>query len=179
VRRGRTALTLLESAGEDDMIVISRATRGFGVDFAGARSRTGAAVREIVRSTTRTVFVLGDAVNLSGPLFVAFDGSPQSEAAIAFAATIAERRSGGELVILLPPASDEPKLQAQADALLAAYGLKAGSETLGEDGVEAICAAVSRRRGGVLVVSADQPWPGPGAVPDLLERIACSVVLVR
>lgn len=179
VRRGRTAMALLESAGDDDLIVMSRTTRGFGVDLGGARARTGAAVREVVRSTTRSVIVLGEAVNLSGPLFVAFDGSPQSEAAIEFAATIAERRGGGELVILLPAGGDAAKMEAQAKAMLDAHTLKASYETLEKDGVEAICAAVSRRHGGVLAVAADQPWPGPDTVPDLLERIACSVVLVR
>jgi hypothetical protein len=173
------ATTLLESADEDDLIVISRTTRGFGVDLSGARARTGAAVREIVKSTTRSVFVVGEEVTLSGPLFVAFDGSPQCEAALGFAAGISERRGGGELVFLLKPGGAADALKKKASEALERFGLKASFETPKEDTVAALCGAVSRRRGGVLVVAANQPWPGPAAVPDLLERIACSVLLVR
>jgi hypothetical protein len=180
VRRGRTAVEVVRSASDHDLIVISRQARGFTLTRESAGHRAGMAVREVIRETKRPVFVIGDRASLSGPLYAAFDGTLSSNHALEFAANIAERRDGGTMTVLLMASSrDEAKgLREAADAHLAAHGLKADFVTILEGGISALCEAIAARRSGVLVLGADQAVLEGGA-QDVLENLGCSILLVR
>lgn len=181
VRRGRTALEVVRSAGEDELIVISRQARGFTVTRDSARQRVGPAAREILGTTKRPVLVLGSVGSLTGPLYAVFDGTRASLRALEFTAAIAGSPKSRTVVVLLLAADgeDAARLKRAAQAQLAPHGVTAVYQTVRTDGLEALVAALSLREEGVLVLDGGQALLQDSGAQELMERLQCSILLVR
>jgi nucleotide-binding universal stress UspA family protein len=113
VRRGSIATELLAAAQEALLLGIGRA--GY------MHQRTlGSTARAVVAHTSRPVLILDKANKLKYPLTVLYSGTPASERALHFAASLA-RRKDIELVVLVWP---DPSVVGEASAQVAADRLQ-------------------------------------------------------
>ena len=181
VRRGRISVEVLDSATESDLILVSRTGGGISVIPLNDEPRVGTVAREVVRESRQTVFIIGERSQPTGQVVVAYDGSEASDRALDSAAEIADRR-GGESVVVLLLADDEAgaqALQSKADQYLTELGFTPEFRVVTEPSLTRLCQEVSSFDSGLLVLGSGQDIVSGSAAQELLERIACSVMLVR
>jgi len=181
VRRGRIAVSMVEETSDHDLIVVCRSGGSYAILPHEGRLRTGTAVRELVRNAQRSVLILNEQAKVSGDVFVVYDGSDEARKALRTAAEIADRRGTDGIKVLLGPVDDrdENALRESALAELAGSGHAPVFQTLPDSKLDALCAAVSTQPGGMLVLGSGQSILRNEDAQALLEKISCSVLLVR
>jgi nucleotide-binding universal stress UspA family protein len=158
VRRGTIAAELLAAAQEAFLLGIGR------TGYMHQRS-LGSTARAVLARTSRPVLILEKSYKLKYPLTVLYTGSPASERALHFAASLA-RRKDIELVVLVwpDPAAhagaesdaessaqiDADRLQQQSDQFLASTDIAFRTITL-HDGAELLSALRANTIGTLLL----------------------------
>ena len=179
VRRGRTALEVVRSARDEDLIVISRQARGFTTTRQSIRPRAGPTTREVVRNAQRSVFVLGSPESLKGPLYLAFDGTAWSARALDFALAVCARSKMTTVTVLLMVDDLEAhELKRSVLARMATRDITADFETVSGVDLGSLAKAMVGREESVLVLGGHEGVQADD-VQELIERVGCSVLLVR
>lgn len=175
VARGRVAEEVIAAAGVSDLVILGWASRPLSL-----KVRLGSTARTIAARAPRSVLILRHGASLTGPLAVAYDGSPGSEKALAAAARLAMNVSGELTVLLLADEEAEvERLRAEAAARLEGHGVSLAYHALKRARPATVCAALSETGSGVLVLSADSPLLVGEDAPEPLDAFACPVLLVR
>jgi len=180
VRRGRMEAEVVASCAAGDLIVV---TWSYGAPFGGAlgrRARAGAAAAAIAEAATGSVLLLRESNTVWAAFLVAYDGSAAAEQAFAAAAELAGRNGGHVTVLLVTRGLEQASAWgARLAERAAAEGLNLvllqGSSAAAED----VCAAAARLGPVLLVLGADQSLAQAEAGRALLDRVGCSVLLVR
>lgn len=180
VKRGRVAVEAMNSADEADLIVICRTASGISV-LPPAAGGAGTAARELIDDARHPVFILDVRAGVTSRVFAAFDGSEGGRRTLRAAARIADRRGGEEITVLVLAADEEAAdaLGREAADQLTAAGHSAIIARLKGTGLEDLCAIVSREGAGVLVLAGELPLLAGAAAHQLLERVSCSILLIR
>ena len=180
VRRARMEAEVVAACAAGDLIVV---TWSYGAPFGGAlgrRARAGAAAAAIAEAATGSVLLLRDSNPAGAALLVAYDGSVAAERAFAAASELGGR-NGRQVTVLLGTRSLEQasvwgaRLAERAAAEGLNLVLMQGSSAAAED----LCAAAARLGPVLLVLGADQSLAQAEEGRALLDRVGCSVMLVR
>ncbi len=167
VARGAVTGEILAAAAEADLVILGR------IGWTVRRRRDlGKTARELI-SRGRRVLLLERSAVVKPPIVVLYDGSDAGADALDLAAHLADRR-GDQLQLLLVGA-DEGELRANAAGR---GGPAAETRWLGRPGPKALARAVSRRRGGVVIVPVTGPGLGEEHLRTLLDNVACPVLAV-
>jgi nucleotide-binding universal stress UspA family protein len=174
--RGEVRAEVLAAAGEADLVVVE-------VPFwpTERRARLGPAVLGSVASkVSRTLLLLPSGVVAAGRVLALFDGVEGCDAALDAAVQVAHA-SEQELVVLVPADAAQPPrtLQGLAEQALRERGATARFHWLVSSDERSLGNAVRRQGAGMLVLAGEQPLAHGLALPDLLSRIRCPVLLVR
>ncbi|MBM3951188.1 MAG: universal stress protein [Rhodospirillales bacterium] len=175
VRRGRIAAEVAACAAETDLVIVAWAEHAA---WPGPIS-TGRAAEAIARANPRSILFLREDRALSGAVVVLFDGGAAAERALQAAAAIAGAAGNPcEVVLRTPRIAEADRWRSDIRARLADAGIELEFLHLpGGDG-EALCAA-ARRRGASLVVVGTDGESEKSIAGDLLDRLSCSLLLVR
>ncbi len=189
VRRGRVDAEVMDSARDADLVVIDWTSGGLAAPLPGRRTRPGAIARRVAEGAARSVLLLRGGIAFGGPVLVAYDGSEASEHALAAAAEIAERFAADvdpaagagdlEVVLLTGRLEDAARWQRDIDERMRARGLRPVFLLIPEGGLDLLCRAAQRHHVSVMVLGAGLALLQGETAGRLLERIDCSVLLVR
>jgi nucleotide-binding universal stress UspA family protein len=113
-------------------------------------------------------------------VFVAYDGSPAADHAVQVAIEIADRDGGRLDVLLLTRRLDEARIW-ESRLVAAAAGRALGLRFMHAPDVPAadLCATAARLGAALMVLGAGQDMARDAAGRALIERVPCSVLLVR
>ncbi len=180
VRRGQMAAEVVASAESADLVIIRWTAGHVSMPPSGPWARPGSIARAVAERAVRSVLLLRPDVAISGPALVAYDGSKAAEDALATAAEIAEEEVGGVVVMLLTGHREEAeRWQEHVNAVVGARGLRARFVRMAEAGLDDLCQAARQSGAAILVLGSEQAFLRGEAGPQLLDRIACSVLVVR
>ncbi len=175
VARGQIVQELLAAAEQADLLVVGRV----GCSLL-QRARLGSTARALAATASRTLVFLEHGASLGPPVLVVFDGSEGASRALATALRLLPPEDE-RLVVLIP--AQEPKraqhLQTQATEWLSGHGRRrARFRPVGAD-VSDLAGIVRQEGGNALVLPATSMLAREDALAELMDRIRCSVVLVR
>jgi hypothetical protein len=185
VQRGRLAATI-HALEEPDLIVVRRGAGNVQAAPGTRRARVSAATRQVVLAARRSVIVMDihravPPARGFGRLVVLYDGSPETERALAAAAEVADRR-GGDGITVLPVAANDAAadaLSARARAILVELGQRTETGPRVAPDLTSVCRAAQQSGPGLLVLhAAHQMLTGDG-MARLLDDVDCSVMVVR
>jgi nucleotide-binding universal stress UspA family protein len=170
--RGHLVQETMRAAQGADLLILAMAAGSFG-GMAGLAPTA----REAAEQAPASVLLHRGKSGLPRPLYVIFDGSPGGRRALAAALDLA-RRWRVPLTVLLK--AEEAKVQGLARAVEdQAAGAPLAIRALPGATIGGVCGLVNAAEGGILVIDADNPLLGGDARRELLETIACPVLLVR
>lgn len=185
VQRGHLA-TAVRDIEEADIILVRRGAGNVHHLPGTSRTLASAATRQVVAAARRPVIVLDVARSAPprrgfGRLLVLFDGSLETERALAAASEIADRR-GGDGITVLPvarTAADAERLERTVRAVFERTGQRGDvAPPVGPD-LAAICRAAREVGPGLLVLHADHALLAGEGMACLLDELDCSVMVVR
>jgi len=175
IRRGRIAAEVASFASQSDLVIVAWAERAA---WPGPIS-TARAAEAMARANPGSILFLREGSALTGPIVVAFDGTETAERALEAGAAIAGTAGNPIEVILTTPRMAEAerwrdeiqKRLAGTNAELEFLHLPGGSR-------DELCAA-ARARGAALVVVGADVHGDETLAGELLDRLSCSLLLVR
>lgn len=181
VRQGRLLAEALAAAGDDDLVIVSWQAGAAATSWGTSRPPPSAIARALAEARARSVLLLHPDAPDDGPVVVAYDGSEAARDALAAASEIVDRDGGLIAIALLTGrAVDANAWAAEIAAALAESALRVRFLHLAQPGLDGVCALAGRDRAALLVLPAERALAEP---PDAggraLERVACSVLLVR
>ncbi len=180
VRQGRLLVEALGAASDEDLVIVSWQAGSGGPSWVSGRPPPAAIARALAEAHARSVLLLHPDAPDDGPVLVAFDGSDAARAAFAAGAEIADRDGGQIEVALLSGRVEQAKDWAEEiSALLTGSPLRARFVHLPPLGLESLCPLATRQRASLIVLPADLALAERDAGGRALERVACSVLLVR
>lgn len=180
VRQGRLATEVLSAAGDVDLVIMGWTAGGGSVSLATQRVAPAPIARAVAEEAPRSVLLLRPGSPVSGPVLLAYDGSEAARQALAAASEIADRNGGGIEVALLTGRVDQAEtLRREVEKALAGTRLTVGVVHIPKGELTDLCRWARRERVSLMVVSAGQSIVKGEGIRQLLERIGCSLLLVR
>ncbi len=175
VVRGRVEAELLAAALEADLLILGRTS-----SMLRSRFGIGSTAREIARRCQRSVMLMQQGQSIKQPVCVLYGASATGRKALATAAHLTTLQ-GEELTVLIPAADEESaaELERQARFWLSEHGQRAYLRRIPAGGIRGLARAVEASGSGVLVVEAECDLLEGDALSQLLEKLACPVLLVR
>jgi nucleotide-binding universal stress UspA family protein len=172
VVRGEVSASVLEEAAKADLLCVGRASRPV-MHQPGAGSTAEAAAT----GAPRSVLLISRDRRIHPPIAVLYDGSPDTEQALALASHLAEDM-GGLLSVLVPAAASgsSEEIQKRITEGLDAEGLVVRYRELSGSGVMSLINAAQTEGTGMLVVS--RAFLPSGNVKKLLDEVDCPMLLV-
>lgn len=180
VRQGRLTAEVLTAAGNADLVIVGW-TGGVSTALL-TRGREGplAAACVLAEEAPHSVLLLRPGASAGGPLLLAYDGSVSAGQALAAAIEIADEDGGRIEIALLADRLDQAEaLRREVEQVLAAVPVEIRFVHLPKADAEALCAWAGKRRASLMVLGAGLPLLKGAAIRRLLERVACSLLLVR
>ncbi len=168
VRRGSLPDEVLASAGRFDVLVVG--ARGHS-----ARARPGATAQAAAGRAGSTVVVQGRTARAGRGVLAAFDGSPESESAVAAAAAVAQDDLA--VACLAADAAGAARLAERVEALLP--GQRIRLRWAGGEGLADLLSAIREGPPRLLVVAAQSPLLQTGGFARLLAEAPCPLLLAR
>ncbi|MBN1945250.1 MAG: universal stress protein [Bradymonadales bacterium] len=174
VVRGRVAPKVLEAAKEADLL-----TLGFASRPVSGRVKLGSTAREAAEKAPRSVLLLQTGSTLHHPVVAIFDGYEPSRRALKVATSLTPAQGVSLTVLLLceSPARAQT-LQQEAQDLLRLLERTARFHLVGGYTAQHLLAALTSRRGGMLIIP-NSPLLPPHEVQRLVDELHCPVLLVR
>lgn len=166
--RGRVAAELL--AAEADLVTL-------GVRGHSLRRGPGSTARELLEGARAPVLLLRRGARLGRTVHAVHDGSPAARRAVRVATDLA-RRQGAPLTVLAGSGEGARK---DIEEIVAGDEGRRGPEihlAPLPDGPAELAAAVRRQGCGLLVLPRAGEAAPPGALPDLVRRAHCPVLVV-
>jgi nucleotide-binding universal stress UspA family protein len=179
VRQGRLLAEALGAAGDEDLVIMSWSPGG-PPSWITSQPAAGALARALAELESRSVLLLHPDAPAGGPVLIAYDASAAAKGALNAAAQIADEDGGAIEVALLSGRVDDTRAWAKeiADAF-AGSRLRISFVHLPKRGLEEFCRLAALQRASLMVLSADLALSEPDASRRALERVGCSVLLVR
>jgi hypothetical protein len=172
--RGRIAQEVAAAAELADLVIVEG-----GLHKAPAQERLGLSSRTTIQSVSRSVLILRAGRRFEGPVSVVFDGTALGEKALAMADLLTPDNDALTVLIADPDAEKRRELEARARELLGASAGDAHFRTLRTASLTALCEEVHGHDSGLLVLGADDPLLPKSGVAEILDSLACPVLLVR
>jgi len=160
VVRGEVTTQLLAAAQDIDLVALGMTHRQF--------RRISSTVREIVNAAQSSVLLLS-------PVVVVYDGSPASAMALSVARYLAQMQEN-ILTVLTTGKTEEQK--AEVAEQLEGSGLTVRYRSLPDVDIAGVARGARQEAAGTLVLCASLSLK-EGTLEDLLERLDCTVLLVR
>lgn len=182
VARWRTAIEVVQSAEDRDLIVLPRSSKGRTMFPGSASSRWVQTIQAAILATRRSLLVVGTPKSLRRRVYAAFDGTPSSTEALEVAATIAASPQSNALVVLLLAAdrTEAERLKQRARAHLQAPGVSVSFEVITPNPAKPFWLAIPGHENGLLVLGGEtQALLQSGDLQVVPERARCSVLLIR
>lgn len=174
VARGLIAAELLAAASEADLIILGK--RGWSPAW---RRRLGSTAQAILAQGSQLTLLLQPEVPLGPPLVVVYNGSAESQKALAMATQLLpEGDSRLTLLILAEDQETAGRLQSQAKAWLERRGLAARYLWRPGVNIQDLAHTVRVESCRTLVLPGGLRHDPEAALP-LMAQIDCSVLLVR
>jgi nucleotide-binding universal stress UspA family protein len=180
VRQGRLLAEVLSTAHDDDLVVISWAGDGQGAPWASSTPLPAAAAAQaLAEARAHSVLLLHPSAAV-GPVLVAFDGSEAARHGLALAAQVADL-DGAVIDVLLLASRIEEAEQWGADivASLAETRISVTLLHVPRAGLQTLTETAAQRRSSLLVLNAARALAEGETGRRLLQRMLCSVLLVR
>jgi nucleotide-binding universal stress UspA family protein len=174
IRRGRIAAEVAATAIATDLVVVAWAEHAA---WPGPIS-TARAAEAIVRANPGSILFLREGRALTGPVVVAFDGGPAAERALAAGVAIAGAAGNPcEIILTTARIAEADRWRNDIRERSAGAGVEMEFLHLPGGGTDSLCAAARTRGAALVVVGASQDLNG--RLGALLDRLACSLLLVR
>jgi hypothetical protein len=180
VRQGRLLAEVLSAAHDDDLVVISWAGDGQGAPWASSTPLPAAAAAQALAEARAHSVLLLHPSAAAGPVLVAFDGSAAARHGLALATQVADLDRAVIDVLLLASRIEEAE-QWGAD-IVASLAETRTSVTLlhvPRAGLQTLTETAVQRRSSLLVLNAARALAEGETGRRLLQRMPCSVLLVR
>ncbi|MCC7016247.1 MAG: universal stress protein [Rhodospirillales bacterium] len=175
VRRGRIAAEVASRASDSDLVIVAWAERSA---WPGPIS-TARAAEAIARANPGSILFLREDRALTGPVVVAFDGTDAAERALEAGAAIAGTAGNPcEVILKTAKIAEAERWRNEIEKRLAAMGVEMEFLHLPGGGRDEFCAA-AHRRGAALVVVGASAREDTTRAGELLDRLSCSLLLVR
>ena len=134
----------------------------------------------VAEAAARSVLLLRPGGAVGGPVVVAYDGSDESRQALAAAAEISGGDEGVIEVAMLTGRLDQAEAwKRDVTAALADLGAAVKFVHLPKAGLDDLCQIAEREGASLMVLGADLVLKESEPGRRLLERVGCSVLLVR
>lgn len=167
VVRGEVTTQLLAAAQDIDLVALGMTHRQF--------RRISSTVREIVNAAQSSVLLLSPDGQIRAPVVVVYDGSPASAMALSVARYLAQMQEN-ILTVLTTGKTEEQK--AEVAEQLEGSGLTVRYRSLPDVDIAGVARGARQEAAGTLVLCASLSLK-EGTLEDLLERLDCTVLLVR
>lgn len=175
VARGDVSREVAAAAEDADLVILEGMTRPMGGSI-----RISSSARTAARQSVRTVLVLRKGQLSARQFMVVYEGTEQSDKALAIAARLAN--AAGASLRILVIAADTPSAEAyekRAREAIGRLGANATVELLGEPTLIDVCRFARRARDAVLVIGADSALAQGASADELIDQIACPLIYVR
>lgn len=177
VRQGRPVAEIVSAAGAADLVVVEWVRRDTSTSSALSRAATARAIAE---AASRSVLLLRPGAPVGGSVLVVYGGSEVDHRALEAAVEIAEGDGGIVEVALLASRVDQADgWRREISEDLAHTHLTLRFLQMPKASLEDLCAAATRHGISLVVLGADQNIVKAAAGRRVLERVGCSVLLVR
>jgi nucleotide-binding universal stress UspA family protein len=175
IRRGRVAAEVASFASQSDLVIVAWAERAA---WPGPIS-TAHAAEAIARANPGSILFLREDRALAGPVVVAFDGTAAAERALEAGAAIAGTAGNPvEVILATPRMAEAERWRDEIQKRLAGSNVETQFLHLPGGGKDELCAAARARGAALVVVGAGARAVEPSA-GELLDRLSCSLLLVR
>jgi hypothetical protein len=180
VRRGRLMAEVLTAAGAADLVIVGWSGGVSASLLTGGREGALAAASALAEEAPHSVLLLRPGPSAEGPLLLAYDGSASARQALAAAIEIAGEDGGCIEAALLADRLDRAEaLRREVEQALAAVPVQIRFVHLPKADADAIYMWAGKRQGSLMVLGAALPVLEGEALRRLLERVPCSLLLVR
>ncbi len=180
VRQGRLVAEVLSAAGTSDLVVVGWSKGGVSRPWPTTRMPPVATAQAVTEAAAHSVLLLRPGGAIGGPVLVAYDGSDEALRALAAAAEIADLDGGVIEVALLTGRLDQAETwQREVVAALVDVGPTEKVVHMPKAGLDDLCRIAEREGASLMVLGADLVLKEKEPGRRLLERVDCSVLLVR
>lgn len=175
IRRGRIAAEVASIASRSDLVIVAWAERAA---WPGPIS-TARAAEAMARANPGSILFLREGRALTGPVIVAFDGTEAAERALEVGAAIAGASGNSiELILTTPRMAEAERWRGKIQQRLAGTNAELEFLHLPGGGRDELCAA-AQERGAALVIICPDTQEDATRAGELLDRLSCSLLLVR
>jgi nucleotide-binding universal stress UspA family protein len=179
VRQGRLLAEVLSAAHDDDLVVISWAGGGRGAPWTSSTPPPPAVVAQALAEARARSVLLLHPKTASGPVLVAFDGTEAARQALAVAAQVADLDGAIEVALLTGRVDEAEQWGADIIAALGGGRLTVTLLHTPKAGLQILTEIAARRFSALLVLGAERALAEGETGRRLLQRVSCSVLLVR
>ena len=173
--RGQVDVEVLSAADSGDLLVL-----GAGERSPWSRARLGPAARAAAERAPRSVLISKPGTRTAGVPLVCYDGSVGSRRALEAGLRIFGAHEGRLAVLILADdASDAETLRREVEERLTPLGVGCRFLHGSRPSAREVCALASESGAGVLVMAADCPTLDEPYREEVLESVACAVLIVR
>ena len=172
IARGEFLAELMKASAGFDILVLAHSRSHFGPRLAMRANLT-----QLLESGPRTLIFVQERWPTGQRVAVLFDGTPESQAALALAADVA-RSEGLRLSVLLPHCDDEAHLEDEARETLG-EGIDVRFKSLDLANTSELGRAAATEDARVLVIPSGETQQTRQLIIDLLDRVDCSIITTR
>lgn len=177
--RGAMASEILAAASEADIVIVGKSDRAYP-----QRVKLGETARTLSARSPSAVLIahhrfVAAAYSPPGAILVAYDDTPTGDRALRLAARLAlsERHP---ITVLIPDSKrTAPRLEEEADALLAAFGLQPRFRRLGRREAARLATVVHAEHGELFVLGCESPLLRGKSTDNVVEGLEIPVLLIR
>jgi nucleotide-binding universal stress UspA family protein len=180
IRQGRLVAEVLTVAGTSDLVVVGWSKEGISMPWATTRMAPVATAQAVAETAARSVLLLRPEGAVGGPVLIAYDGSDEARQALAAAAEVADEDGGMIEVALLTGRLDQAETwQRDVAATLADVGAAVKYVHMPKAGLDDLCKVAEREGASLMVLGADLVLKKNEPGRRILERVRCSVLMLR
>jgi nucleotide-binding universal stress UspA family protein len=175
VVRGRVDAEVMTAAAEGDLLILGTASRSVGF-----RRRAGSVAVAAAERAPRSVLLMRPGARVQGKALLVYDGSPGSDLALEAAVRLVGAKDSA-LTILIPAETPERgrELDAEVRERLARFRMVPTFVQVRRLELNDLCRLAGQTGSDVLVLNGRSPLLAGGAHAQLLEQVACPVLIVR
>jgi hypothetical protein len=179
VRQGRLLAEVLSAAHDDDLVVISWAGGDRGAPWTSSTPPPPAVVAQALAEARARSVLLLHPKTASGPVLVAFDATEAARQALAVAVQVADLDGVIEVALLTGRVDEAERWGTDIVAALGESRLTVTLLHTPKAGLQILTEIAARRLSALLVLGAERALAEGETGRRLLQRVACSVLLVR
>ena len=177
--RGAVANEILAAASEADIVIVGKSDRAYP-----QRVKLGETARTLSARSPSAVLIahhrfVAAAYSPPGAILVAYDDTPTGDRALRLAARLAVSERHPITVLIPDSKRTAPRLEEEADALLAAFGLQPRFRRLGRREAARLATVVHAEHGELFVLGCESPLLRGKSTDNVVEGLEIPVLLIR